>query len=202
MEIQEPFKPFVDHTGKDEVKHLTTQPVNITEGVAIDWQNPYDPDVAAWRLACSFYPQELQALPDVIALENRLAQSNHVRFLEGNLLALPVGTPDLPLHGFDAVVMNTVCYQMPQAQEHLVQTAQKLLKPQGFFIIQDFAQKDPANPTLLNFSVNWHQQPFSYRTFIVGPSTNGEMKELLQWEDGRCKAVRPGEDFSLLQDAA
>ena len=91
---------------------------------------------------------------------------------------------------------------MPQAQEQLVQTAQALLKPEGLFIIQDFAQKDPANPTRLNFSVNWHQQPFSYRTFIIGAATNGEMKELLQWEDGRCKAVRPGEDFSLLQDAA
>ena len=133
-----------------------------------------------------------------MALENRLAASHQVRFLESDLLALPVGTPDLPIHKFDAVVMNTVCYQMPQAQEN-VQAAEGLLKPHGLFIIQDFARKDPANPTRLNFGVNCHQQPFSYRTFAIGAPTNGEMKELLQWNDGRCQAVRPGEDYQFLQ---
>ena len=54
MEIQEPFKPFVDQTGGGMVKQLTEQPINVAEGVAVDWQNPYDPDVTAWRLACSF----------------------------------------------------------------------------------------------------------------------------------------------------
>lgn len=199
MDIQEPFQPFVDSTKGKVVKQLTGKSLKLAQGVAIDWQDPSDAEITAWRLACSFYPQELHTLPDVVALEKRLAHAKHVRFLKGNLLSLPVGTQDLPAKAFDAVVMNTVCYQMPQAQEQLVQTAEALLKPHGLFIIQDFARKDPVNLSRLNFGVNWHQQPFSYRTFIIGEPTHGEMKELLQWNDGRCQAVRPGEDYSFLQ---
>jgi hypothetical protein len=121
------------------------------------------------------------------------------RFVQGDLLALAVGTPDLPVHEFDAVVMNTVCYQMPDAQAKLLEAAAKLLKSEvGLFIIQDFAEKDPTNTHRLNFDVPWHEQPFYYRTFVTGEQTGWEMKELLQWNDGRCKVVRPGEDYALL----
>jgi SAM-dependent methyltransferase len=199
MDIQEPFKPFVDNTNGKLITQLTAQPVQLTNGAAIDWQDPYDPEITAWRLACSFYPQELHNLPDVVALEKRLAQSQHVRFQQGDLLSLPVGTPQLPVHGFDAVVMNTVCYQMPEAQGKLIETAEKLLKPDGVFIIQDFAEKDLNRADRLNFGVKWHDQPFFYRTFITGEQTGWEMKELLQWNDGRCKVVQRGDDYDLLQ---
>jgi SAM-dependent methyltransferase len=199
MDIQEPFKPFVDTTEGKLVTQLTMQPVPIGNGTAIDLQDPYDPEITAWRLACSFYPQELHTLPAIMAMERRLAQSQHTQFLQGDLLALPVGTPDLPVRKFDAVVMNTVCYQMPEAQGALIETARKLLKPEGLVIIQDFAEKDPKCVDRLHFGVNWHKEPFFYRTFITGEQTGGEIQELLQWNDGRCKVVQPGKDYALLQ---
>jgi len=197
--LDEPFKPFIDHTPGRLVTQLVQQPLKLHEGLAIDRENPLDADTTRWRLACSFYPQELNQLPDVIALEKRLQRANNVRFFQGDLRTLPVGSANVPVHSYDAVVMSTMCYQLPyEDHEGIMHNAARMITPDGIIIVQDFAEKDGTDPTRLNFAVNWFKTPFSYRNFIAGPRTNWEMKEVLRWNNGRCEEVMPGEDFSYI----
>jgi len=195
----EPFKPFIDHTPGQVVQQLARKPLRISEGLAIDREDPQDVDVTMWRLACSFYPQELSQLPDVIALEERLTQAERIRFYKGDLLALPVGSKEIPAQRFDAVIMSTFCYQLDiPAQEQVLRAAAQMLKPDGLVIVQDFAEKDRNNPHWLNFNVSWFNHAYSYRNFVTGTRTGWEMKEVLRWNNGRCEEVEPGEDFTLI----
>ena len=195
----EPFGPITDLTPQKTVTRLVEKPLTIDKGLAIDREDPNDPAIRKWRLACSFYPQELGKLPGVVALEERLQQANNVRFYKGDLLALPVGSPGLPAHSYDAVILSTCCYQMNEAQqEQVFSAAASMIHDDGLVIVQDFAVKDRNNPYALDYNVNWHKTPYSYRNFVFGPRTEWKMKEVLQWNDGRCETVKPGDDFALL----
>src|SRR5579884_1176434 len=202
MDIQEPFEKFMDDTPGDFIEELIREPIRFRKGLAVDIQNPYDVEITRWRLACSFYPSELvDKLPKILALEKRLTKSKNVEFILGDLRTLPVGTSTIPLHQTDAVIMSTLCYQMPDSQKQVLETANKMLRAEGVIIIQDFAVKDKKAPHQLNFTVDWHGKPFSYRNFITGPKFNWEMYEILQWNNGRCTQVRPGEDYTLIRPA-
>ena len=200
LALSEPFKPVVDRTPGQVVTQLLRQPLVVGSGLAIDRENPLDEDITRWRLACSFYPQELGQMADVIALEKRLAQDRTVRFFKGDLLTLPVGSAEIPAGQCDGVVVSTLCYQLPQAdQDTIMEHAGRMIKPGGLVIVQDFAEKDKSDPARLHFIVDWFKHPYSYRNFITGPRTNWEMKEILRWKNGRCEEVMPGEDFSSIE---
>lgn len=201
ISLGEPFKQPTDFTEDQRVRQLLQKPLQIEQGLAIDREDPEDPDIKRWRLACSFYPQELGNLHDVLALEERLHQAENIHFLKADLLDLPIGdqSTEVPAYYFDAVIISTLCYQMsPEDQERVLENARNMLNPHGIILVQDFAEKDPENPRGLNFNVNWFGKEFTYRNFVASAVTNWEMKEVLQWKDGRCEQVRKGEDFSLL----
>lgn len=201
LEKDIPFNDIVDMTPEQWVTKQIQHNVNLREGLAVDRVNPYTADARQWRRACSFYPQELTKIDDLNSLEAKLIDPDHIRFLQGDLLALSPLLSDgrLPSSYFDAGVLSTVCYQMkPAEQRKVFANAKQAIKENGVLIVQDFAKKHSRNPDMLDFNVDWGE-PGSYRTFISQSSIdNGAWQEVLQWDNGRCKEVRVGEDFGVL----
>lgn len=201
-----PFKTIADQTPDQTASMLIKNQPDIDEGLAIDKVDPQDPNEKAWRLACSFYPQELGQLADLMVFEASIASVHNVKFLQADLLALDVdhfnnGGHTLPAEYFDAVAMNTLFYQLnPPEQKRVLEIARRSIKKDGLLIVQDFVKKDPIVSDGLQFLQNWFTELFPYRTFVCGESTNWRFKEFLRWSDGRCNTVRAGEDFKELLD--
>lgn len=65
-------------------------------------------------------------------------------------------------------------------------------------VVQDFVRKAPDASLGISFDVGWFSRPFTYCTFVCGPSTEWEMREVLRWSNGRCREVEEGEDFGVL----
>lgn len=199
-----PFKTIDDQTPSEIVTTLIKHHPDIDEGLAIDKVDPQDPKEKAWRLACSFYPQELSQLADLMVFEASIAGVPNVKFLQADLLDLNVdhfnnGGSTFPAEYFDAVAMNTLLYQLnPSEQKRVLEIARRGIKKDGLLILQDFVRKDPVAPDRLQFLQNWFTEPFPYRTFVCGESTDWRFKEFLQWSDGRCLGVRAGQDFKKL----
>lgn len=194
-----PFDRIEDKSEGHLVNNILTFPPFIKNGTAIDLENPDDPETKKWRRAC-LYTQELVNARNVDAFEEKIEQSPNVRFLQADLRALPIGQEQNHIEegSQDAVIISTLCYQMPEEQLTIIEQAKKILKPTGIIIIQDFAQKDPTNPQGLDFGINWFGQPYTYRNFVASQKTNWEMKEILRWKNGRCTAVEPGIDFAFI----
>ena len=199
-----PFKVISDETPDQILSMLINHQLDIGEGLAIDKIDPQDPDEKAWRLACSFYPQELNQLADLMVFEAGIANVHNVKFLQADLLDLHVdhfnnGGDTLPEKYFNAVVMNTICYQLnPQEQKRVFEIARRSIKKGGLLIVQDFARKDSIIPERLQFLESWFAEKDPYRTYVCGESTNWMFKEFLRWSSGRCLEVRTGEDFKEL----
>ncbi len=192
LELREPFKPFKDLTAKQLITKFILQPINLSKGLAVDKENPDEEEVRAWRIACSFYPQELDNLEAIKKFENRIMRSKKVEFIKTDLLKLN----QLPKKSFDIVILSTTLYQLNLSQQLTILTrAKQLLQPNGYIIVQDFAVKSLARPTHLDFSESWFRRKFSYRTFITGKATSWKFLEVLQWNNGRCEIVRAGKDF-------
>lgn len=195
IELHETFVTPEDHTPTAMVSRLLAQPINLERGLAIDKEDPDDEEVKCWRLACSFYPKELDQLPNTIAFESKIRGSQRVQFLQLDLLTSPFNSA-FP-GTMDITILSTILYQLQRpAQLLLIEKAKTLLKSDGILIVQDFAEKDPDNPSHLRFNESWFGRESGYRTFLVGERTNWKFLELLQWDSGRCKTVRPGQDFS------
>jgi len=200
---QVPFKEIDDQTTDKRVTQLLIRQPQIKEGLSIDKVNPNDSMGKKWRIACSFYPNELDQRAELAAFEKKIEDVEAVKFLQADLLELRNNHEDgtLPYQYFDAVIMNSICYQLyPEEQKIIFETAKKSLKPDGIFIVQDFAKRD-VDPKSLYFVPNWFAGPFLYRTFINGEFTSGKFKEFLQWFNGRCTRVRAGEDFEKLANS-
>lgn len=200
-----PFKVISDETPDQILSVLINHKPDISEGLAIDKIDPQDPHEKAWRLACSFYPQELSQLADLMVFEASIADIPNVKFMQADLLSLNVdhfnnGAYTLPAGYFDAVVMNTLCYQLnPQEQERVLEIAKRSIKKgSGLVVVQDFAIKDSIIPGRLQFLESWFAEKDPYRTYVCGESTNWRFKEFLRWSSGRCLEVRAGEDFKEL----
>src|SRR5258706_9136232 len=93
--------------------------------------------------------------------------------------------------------MSTFMYQLEHYQAKIMETARKILKPDGVVVIQDFAQKN-LDPSRLDFQGSWFNTPYTYRTFVYGAVTDWKMMEALQWKNGRCTEVRAGQDFGKI----
>jgi len=194
------FQPIQDSTPYKEVSALISLPITVEVGIAVDKENPLDPLSRAWRTACSFYPQELNKMKENAELEKRLSNVQKVHFVQKDLLSEKVFDSHLPKHGFDAVILSTICYQLKVAQQKTIMNiAQQCLNTQGTLIIQDFARVKRSNPYELSFGVSWFGKPYAYRTFITNKMTKGEVKEILKWENGRCRGVKPGRDFNFIK---
>lgn len=193
IELREPFKPIIDETPGQILHKMLSQAINLGEGLAIDRDKPDDEEVRKWRLACSFYPQELDELPHIVAFEKRIKEgSRRVQFLQADLVSFNW----LPSSVVDVSILSTILYQLgTYEQVKLIEQAKGLLKPSGVLIVQDFAAKDPENPTTLRFDESWSSKKFGYRTLLACEETGWEFREALQWMGGRCTTVRAGEDF-------
>ncbi len=202
LAINEPFEPIVDHTADSLFTEHVCRPCELVEGLALDQFDPYTQEATTWRLACSLYPSELDTLEQVRAFESRLKSNASIRFLESDLLDLDFDAGRIPSRYFDAVALSTVLYQMgPIDQQQVISSALRVLKPDGLIFIQDFATKyynSLYNANSLTFDGNWFTQPWAYRSFVAAAATDWEVKEVLRWHNGRCRAVMEGEDFLAL----
>lgn len=192
LELGESFKKIKDLTPKKIASKLLFKKINLKKGIAIDKEHPDDEEVKLWRMACSFYPQELSNIKNIIDFEQRIKLVKKVEFLQTDLLT----TKKLLKNRVDIVFLSTILYQLNLEQQLLLlKKAKKLLKNKGVLIVQDFAAKNLSNPTHLDFNESWFANNFSYRTFFATLKTNWEFLEALQWNNGRCRIVKPGEDF-------
>lgn len=195
IELREPFKGIYDLTPKKIVTKLLSSKLNLRNGLSLDKENPDDPKVKEWRLACSFYPNELGNLKSVEQFEERIGKSKKVRFLQADLLT----TRKLPKKSMNAVILSMILYQLTLPQQILlIEKAKKLLKKNGIIIVQDYAAKSISNPHHLDFNESWFGRSFSFRTFILGKRTDGKFLEIFQWNNGRCNMVKAGQDFDLI----
>ncbi|MBU3957426.1 hypothetical protein KKI19_04105 [Patescibacteria group bacterium] len=193
IELQEPFKPICDQTPDKILSELLLRRIYFEKGLAIDKEDPDDDAVTKWRLACSFYPKELDEMTNVLAFEQRLKGSQRVQFLKTDLL-----TAEWLQGGvFDVAILSTILYQLnPERQQRLIDKTKKLLKPEGILIVQDFAVKQLENHQHLTFNESWSGREFGYRTFLTSALTRWNFQEVFQWMGGRCTTVRAGEDFN------
>lgn len=195
IELQEPFKPIHDQTPNMTVSKLLLRRIYLEKGLAIDKEDPDDETVKKWRLACSFYPKELDEMTNVLAFEQRLKGSQRVQFLKTDLLTAEWFQREV----FDVAILSTILYQLnPEKQQRLIDKAKELLKPEGILIVQDFAAKQPENLQYLTFNESWSGREFGYRTFLTSALTRWNFQEVFQWMGGRCTTVRAGEDFNII----
>lgn len=195
IESREPFKPIEDQTPEQQVVKFLSQSINLLSGLAVDKEEPDAEEIRRWRLACSFYPQELDEIESLQAFEERIIGSSRVKFIQGDLLE-----PDFsPQQQSKALILSTILYQLSrQNQIRLLERAKDWVEQDGILIVQDFAEKNPENPTHLDFSESWFGREFSYRTFVASEKTAWIFQEVLQWNNGRCTQVRAGQDFGYV----
>lgn len=197
ISVGEPFSPIIDHTDENIVSTNISKALKIEKGLDIDKEDPDLPENIRWRLACSFYPSELDQFSTANAFEERIRQAENIKFFQRDILqvtAADLNGNTLP-HSFDAVILSTVLYQMPEYQSIAIENAKELVRDSGLIIVQDFAVKDKTDPTKLDFNVSWFGKNYTYRTFILGERTNWEIMEILRWNNGRCKEVQAGKDL-------
>lgn len=191
------FSNIIDKTAHSFASFFLNQPFYLKNGLAIDKENPEEPTSKAWRLACSFYPQELSKNSNISILEAKITGVKKVKFIQKDLTLNTIEDSSLTENSYDAVIISTFLYQLNAPEQLLVLTlAKRLLKKGGLIVIQDFAIVDKnGNLKLIN---NWFSKPYSYKTFILGNVTNWQPKEILKWKNGRCKEVKSGKDFNYL----
>lgn len=198
MELNTLFEPIADETPGQLVISEISKPTNIQVGLAIDKENPEDPEVKMWSIACSYYPKEIKELNANDELEYKFKGSKNTAFLQTDLLS-DKSLHLIPKQDFDVVIMSTLLYQRTSSERKIIiDEANKALKPTGIIIIQDFAEKDPGNPQTLLFNGAWGGGEFGYRTFILRQNPKTGLSEIFKWSDGRCRRVKPGVDFDIL----
>ncbi len=191
LSLGEPFKPILDFTGNNFLK-FNPEEIKLEKPVTIDIQDPDEQGVRKWRLACSFYPGELDKFKDVVEFENRIRKDKKVKFIKDNFFETD------GLDRFDVIVFCVMLYQYNEnGHFKLIKKAKELLKPNGLLIIQDFASKSNGGNSKLDFTTSWFGEKFAHKTFLSAAFTNWDFWEILKWDNGRCNEVYAGEDFYL-----
>ncbi|MBI3443440.1 methyltransferase domain-containing protein [Candidatus Woesebacteria bacterium] len=200
IELNEPFGEIEDHSKEKIVTQLIHKRLPVGKGLAIDKEEPDNPNAKSWRLSCSFYPSELGKLASILAFEDRLKEAKRTSFLQKDIRYLTAAYLNglTPSNSFDGVIISSVLYMMPDQQNSVLESAKSLLKPNGIVIIQDFAEKI-KDSTKLNFDEDWFGRELPYRSFVASDLTGWEMKEIFKWTNGRCRKVIDGEDFEILK---
>lgn len=192
LELKEPFKTIQDLTSQKIVNKLLQKKINLKMGLAVDKEDPNSTAARFWRIACSFYPHELDEMKSVLEFENKIKKSNKVQFFKINLLKK--APPKIKVN---LVILSTVLYQLNLPEQLLlINRAKKSLSQDGFLIVQDFAVKNLANARQLDFNDSWFGKKYSYRTFITAKKYKWNFMEIFQWNNGRCRIVKDGEDLN------
>lgn len=192
------FEKIIDHTNNQQASQLLEKKTNIISALAIDKENPYKNEAKQWRFSCSFYPHEFQKKTEMIMSELEESETIFTR-IDLTKAENDPASMGISLNSFDAVIMSTFLYQLKESQIDIVMNfAKKIINNEGIIIIQDFAEKSESNPEKVNLITNWFSIPYPYRTFITGSLTGGLVKEVLLWNNGRCKEVSAGEDFEFI----
>lgn len=195
IELRQPFKEIKDHTPGKILSILLEKRTNLKMGLAIDRENPDDPQTRSWRQACSFYPKELDKIKEVINFEKQILRSKKVQFLQADLTTYD----KISTSPIDVIILSSVLYQFNEADQSIVlMKAKNTLKPGGIIIVQDFAAKDLHEQCKLDFKESWFGKSFTYKTFVIGQSTGWNFWEIFRWKSGRCTIVKKGKDFSKL----
>jgi SAM-dependent methyltransferase len=189
----EEFGPIVDHSQGEVISGWLGKRTKFRLGMSVDKHDPYDQEIASWRVACSFYPSELAEMKQFLQFEKRIRNLGEKIFFEGDITDLNLVIP--PETNFDAVVMSTVLYQMePKDRILTIKQARKRLRAGGVLVVQDFVQAS-EDGSKLEFNGSWFKDGFAYRTYVGAEWTGWKWWEVLAWYNGRCKQVREGEDF-------
>lgn len=205
MEMQIPFEQINDYSKGKEITPWLYPAPDIEAGVALDKENLQNVNTKKWQIACSFYPSELGKLANLPVFEEKIAAAEKTKFMQTDLCKTLKRTKyKVQPQSVDFIIISTVLYQLgPKQYEVFLQNAQRILKPSGTMIIQDFARKAQSDPQKLDFNTEWFSKDaWSYRTFILNQATDWEFQEMLQWSNGRCRYVREGEDFQLIASRA
>lgn len=201
IELNEKFHAVIDETETRLISNFLKSRLDLKLGLAVDKEIPDDEDVFKWRLACSFYPNEMDNFKATLDFEERIRKSRKVFFIKADLLSIDWSkelpklnlSPNLKV---DVVILSTILYQLPREQQFiLIEKAKKLLKPAGILLVQDFAARNLEDLTLLDFSDSWFGKSYSYGTFAATKKSNWRFMEVLRWQNGRCKIVKEGSDF-------
>jgi hypothetical protein len=181
----------VDEAGDVGVNAALSKPSVITRGLGVDVV-PITDRSKQWARACSFYPSELLDEAKVHLYDKlNAAELPTVGFECVDLL-----TQDLP-EKFTIIFASTFMYQLSATDRiHMQQKFRSLLAPNGIIVYQDFVEINRTSPTGLHFYDDWHGMPYQYRTVIEDSALwQHELKELYQWENGRCMRVQAGADL-------
>jgi hypothetical protein len=205
MELELAYEKIDDHSPEGLATSMLYPAPTINKGLAFDTEDPHKEAAKEWRISCSFYPSEFSKLAKTLVLEDEVAKARKTRF---TLYDLTENTADekgsLPKNCVDFVIISTMLYQLsPKDRESVLANAKRILTSEGLIVVQDFVIKDENTSSGLDFDTAWFSKyTWSYRTFVLGEMTGWKFKEALQWSNGRCRAVREGEDFQLIAETA
>ena len=189
------FSNIKDDTPTQFITDYINRPLNISEALAIDMNNPYEPSEVAWRHSCGIYPSELLrgGLDELLELEQILSTDSLTKFHEANILDAD-SIHRLLGGNCDFILLNTMLYQLSEENQlRAIQIAKKALSPTGWLLVQDFAQKRTDDSSKLDFQVNWGVKG-NYRLFGLRPDDNA-IYELIRWNNSRCKQAEAGIDL-------
>lgn len=194
LELNEKFDKVEDHTSRKLFTALLKERIRLKWGLGVDKEDPDSQSSHNWRLACSFYPKELNKINSVLQFEKRISESKKIDFFKANLITAKIKK----VLKFDIVIISTLLYQISSRknQQLIVNKAKNCLKRNGILIVQDFIVVDKNRN--LDFTQSWFNRPYSYKTLIASSETNWRFLEIFRWENGRCLKVKDGQDLKLL----
>lgn len=197
--IGEQFGPIDDDTPGDNLSRWLANPdVSLGDGLAVDKNDPRDPEVIVWRMACTLYPGELHKIDEVKSLEARLEAAKGVEFVKADITQDHLAEK-IDGDMWDGAIISTVLYQMTEEERcATIKNAKEFVRgAKGIVIVQDFFNTHDGK---MQFDgVSWGK-PYNYRTAVIGEITNGDIWEVLEWNNGRCTKVRPGKDWEKFCD--
>lgn len=150
-----------------------------------------------WARNCSFNPSEL--LDEKVVSEYDFLDNNDipgVGFELGNFIEEGL-YDDSELGKVHAVITSTFMHQLTRAQQiHCRRLFRKQLTKKGAILYLNFARKSPDGRDM-NFEDTW--DPYTFRIMAeFADDPDGNLYELLQLENGRCKKWLPGEDIEIV----
>jgi hypothetical protein len=179
----------------DFINQELVKPLEFEEIQGVDIVAPYDPWVQGWVTSCSRYPSEFldKKLDEEYAFLND-RNPDEAPFTQIDI-ASPTMIEDSGLEEgyYDFAFTGTMLYMMTKKQQDRVRAnKQRLLKPDGIDIEQDFGYvKKGKFEIYSNASPN---NPNTYRTVVRDMSFANETSsdvtiEYFTWSTGRCRQI-------------
>lgn len=167
--------------------------------LGIDVREP-DEGAAEWVLACTFKPNELlsgERRDNFEALRAMSADQIFGYWKGFDNEAMKGYDPqnyasDRPLDAFEVITFTTVLNQMKTDEIHAArELARSYLSDNGVIVYQDRLTAMRNNKDALELLPDYHH--YNYRTFVeFGDDPRHAVHEVMRWQTGRCKVLRPG----------